>query len=251
MDAGWGSERTRCSRMRAVELATLGRSLAVTLGGLVIAMAAAPPASAHCGLYDPCQSLAFSNLTPPVDTDFVAGEPHPDWTMNAAPGLTGVEGRVSTSPETGPDGHTLSDLHEVRGAEFYFFESTTDERLYRTMAGVPHSWLPPGTYYWQIEAVGQASEYQTSIYTFAITPKLIPEPLPAPTPTSTPPPRGLRTRNRHHPLCQHGFVKARIGGKTKCLHSRESCSWRHRQQYRRYHFACVRRGKHYRLVRRR
>jgi hypothetical protein len=251
MDGGWRSARARCSPMRAVERATLGHSLALTIAGLAVAMAAAPPASAHCGRYDPCQSLAFSNLTPQVDTDFVAGEPHPDWTMNAAPGLASVEGRVSASPETGPDGHTLSDLHEVRGAEFYFFESTTDEGLYRTTAGVPASWLPPGTYYWQIEAVGPAGEYQTSIYTFDITPKLIPESLPTHAPTSTGPSRELRARSKHHPVCQHGFVKARMGGKTTCLHRGESCRWRYRRQYRRYHFACVRKGTHYRLVRRR
>ena len=115
--------------MRAVKPPTLGHSLAVTIAGLAVAMAAATPAGAHCGQNDPCQSLAFSNLTPPVDTDFVAGEPNPEWMMNAAPGLIGVEGRVSTSPETGPDGHTLSDLHEVRGERFYFLESTTNEEL--------------------------------------------------------------------------------------------------------------------------
>ena len=244
MDAGSGSARAGCSRMRAVKPPTLGHSLAVTIAGLAVAMAAATPAGAHCGQNDPCQSLAFSNLTPPVDTDFVAGEPNPEWMMNAAPGLIGVEGRVSTSPETGPDGHTLSDLHEVRGERFYFLESTTNEELYRTTTGVPHGWLAPGTYYWQIEAVRQASEYQTAVYSFEVAPKPIPEPLPTPTPTPTP-------RLKHPPACRRGFVNARVGGKAKCLHSGESCSWRHRQRYHRYHFACVRKGKHYRLVRRR
>jgi hypothetical protein len=53
------------------------------------------------------------------------------------------------------------------------------------------------------------------------------------------------------PSCRSGYTRARISHEPTCLHQGESCVWRYRQQYRRYHFACVRKGKHYRLVRRR
>jgi hypothetical protein len=42
-----------------------------------------------------------------------------------------------------------------------------------------------------------------------------------------------------------------INHRVRCLHAGEFCSWRFRRQYRRYHYACVRKGRHYRLVRRR
>jgi hypothetical protein len=51
--------------------------------------------------------------------------------------------------------------------------------------------------------------------------------------------------------CRSGYTWARISSHATCLHEGESCSWRYRRQYHRYHFACVRKGTHYRLVRRR
>jgi hypothetical protein len=51
--------------------------------------------------------------------------------------------------------------------------------------------------------------------------------------------------------CRSGYTRARISGQTTCLHQGELCSRRYRQRYRRYHFACVPKGTHYRLVRQR
>jgi hypothetical protein len=47
--------------------------------------------------------------------------------------------------------------------------------------------------------------------------------------------------------CPPGYVKAKIGGKTKCLHAGEYCSPRYQKQYRHYGFRCVWYGGAYRL----
>jgi hypothetical protein len=61
-------------------------------------------------------------------------------------------------------------------------------------------------------------------------------------PTVSPPLSPLR--------CPSGYTWARISSYATCLHQGGSCSLHHRLQYRRYHFACVRKGRHYKLVRR-
>jgi hypothetical protein len=154
--------------------------------------------------------------------------------------------RVSTSPETGTDGHTLSGLHEIPGANFYLYEETI-QGFYRTDLEEPERYLPQGIYYWQMES----GRYQTQIYSFVVTPKP-PTAQQSPNPTfSNSPGLASPETERQTPLrCHRGYTKAHIGGKAKCLHSGQSCSWRYRQQYRRYHFACVRKGRHFRLVRR-
>jgi hypothetical protein len=40
-----------------------------------------------------------------------------------------------------------------------------------------------------------------------------------------------------------------INHRVVCLHPGGSCSWRHRSQYRRYDYQCVKRGRKYRLIR--
>jgi hypothetical protein len=74
----------------------------------------------------------------------------------------------------------------------------------------------------------------------------------APSPTVPGPNSPTGSPPQSTPLrCRAGYARARISGQATCLHQGESCSWRNRHHYRRYHFACVRKGKHYRLVRRR
>ena len=68
-------------------------------------------------------------------------------------------------------------------------------------------------------------------------------PLPAQGPLPSPTKPTLR--------CRSGYTQARIGGHLTCLHAGESCIWRYRHQYKRYHYACVTRGRKFRLVRRR
>jgi hypothetical protein len=43
--------------------------------------------------------------------------------------------------------------------------------------------------------------------------------------------------------CSGSFVRARIGGVTKCLHAGEFCAKRYRRQYRRYGFTCAANGR--------
>jgi hypothetical protein len=47
--------------------------------------------------------------------------------------------------------------------------------------------------------------------------------------------------------CSAAFTHATIGGEQKCLHAGEYCSHAEGQQYRRYHFKCVRVNGVYRL----
>jgi hypothetical protein len=51
------------------------------------------------------------------------------------------------------------------------------------------------------------------------------------------------------PKCVGGSIAARIGGHSYCLHAGQQCSYHQRHQYLRYHLACVRRGRHYKLIR--
>jgi hypothetical protein len=232
--------------MSAVKIPVPRRWLVVLIAsalavGTSWSMATSPARATFC---NPCVNFSFSNLSPPIGTSFVYGEPHPEWTMNASTVLFPFV-RVSTSPETGTDGHTLSGLHEIPGADFYLIE--TNHGFYRTDREEPIRELPAGIYYWQMES----GRYQTQIYSFVVTAKP-PTPQPSPTPNLSNSPGKSPETERQTPLrCHRGYTKAHIAGKTMCLHSGGSCSLRFRKQYRRYHFACVRKGPHYKLVRRR
>ena len=163
--------------------------LAIIAALPVASIAVAPPAASayYCGdpnpLGEPCKELKIEALSPPIGSSFEEGQEEP-WVMIAAHGLQFVHVYVAFSPQTGSDGHTLSDLD--RAGEFFFFESTTDEGVYTSYEGPPRS-LGAGTYYWQMEA-GVVSEYQTPIYSFVVTPKPAPPSPPAAPPPASPPP---------------------------------------------------------------
>src|SRR5271169_4268351 len=112
----------------AAGLGVVARKLGLTCLALIflasIAVVAPPAATAYCGQYYPCYELEIEALSPPIGTSFEEGQEGP-WVMIAAHGLNFVHVNVSTSPQAGSDGHTLSDLY--RADSFYFFESGTDE----------------------------------------------------------------------------------------------------------------------------
>jgi hypothetical protein len=89
----------------------------------------------------------------------------------------------------------------------------------------------PGTYEWQASAIQRGNKAVSQVYSAIIRPSSRP---PHPSPASR---------------CGGGDTAATIGSKAKCLHAGQSCTWRYRGQYRRYHFACVKKGHRYRLVR--
>jgi hypothetical protein len=243
--------------MPAIKLPVPRRLLAV-LFATVLAIAAGSSlttSTATATYCERCENFTFSSLNPPIGTSFVEGEPHPLWTMNADPGFSFVVVRVSTSPETGTDGHTLSDLQEVHvGAPFYFNESETNRGFFRTNTEEPSRYLPQGTYYWQMEGLKEVLGYQTPIYSFVVTPKPeLVQPTPTPTHTPQPSPTPAFSNSPTSPETEHQTTPhcrtAHIGGKTRCLRSGQSCVWQYRKQYRRYHYACVRKGSKFRLVR--
>jgi hypothetical protein len=110
------------------------------------------------------------------------------------------------------------------------------------------SWAPhAGTYYWQIQAFcyincSEAHLYLSPVYTLAFAAPAPTEPAGRPRPVTTSSPRPIST-------CHRGSTRARIGGKVKCLHGGEVCARRYRHQYLRHHYACIRKGRAYRLVR--
>lgn len=164
-------------------------SIVAWLALFVAGIAVAPPAASayYCGdpnpLGEPCKELQIEALSPPIGSSFEEGQGGP-WVMIAAHGLRFVHIYVAFSPQTGSDGHALSDLD--RAGEFFFNESTTDEGVYTSYEGPPR--LGAGTYYWQMEA-GAVSEYQTPIYSFVVVPKaVLPSPAEAPPPASPPAP---------------------------------------------------------------
>jgi hypothetical protein len=124
--------------------------------------------------------------------------------------------RVSTWPETGTDGHTLSGLYEIPETDFYLYEGGTNQGFYRTAREEPIRYQPQGIYYWQMNS----GRYQTQIYSFVRHPQS-PTPQPSPNPTfSSSPGLASPETERQTPLrCHRGSTKAHIGGKTECLHS--------------------------------
>lgn len=96
-----------------------------------------------------------------------------------------------------------------------------------------HWWTDvPGAYEWQASAIQRGNKAVSQVYSYIIRPSSRP---PHPSPASR---------------CGGGDTAATIGSKAKCLHAGQSCAWRYRGQYRRYHFECVKTGHRYRLVRR-
>jgi hypothetical protein len=185
------NNREAIMRVRRIINAVRGNIVA-WLALFVASIAVAPPAaSAHCGQFNPCVELEIQALSPPIGSSFEEGNLGP-WVMIAPHGLGVVTVNVNTSPATGSDGRTLSDLYRAEyPSSFYFFESSTDEGVYTSYG--PSRYLKAGTYYWQMEAEyyhPPGVEYQTPIYSFVVTPKPAPPSPPAappPSPPSTPP----------------------------------------------------------------
>lgn len=155
-------------------------SVIAWLALFVASIAVAPSAaSAYCG-QAPCEELQIEALSPPIGSSFVEGQEGP-WVMIAPHGREFVHVNVDTSPQTGSDGHTLSDLYRAELGYFSFSESGTDEGVYTSQG--PSHYMKPGTYYWQMEAEKfnyspccSQVEYQTPIYSFVVTPKPAPPP---------------------------------------------------------------------------
>jgi hypothetical protein len=185
--------------------------------------------------------LPYSSLSPVGGASFVAQSQQGSPWMMTAPTRLQVFVRVSRTPAVGADGVTLSDLDMLD--YFAMAESTTDPGVYQGVSGAGLGlWADvPGTYYWQVQASGLyplSGPYVSPIFSIVIQapPSISPGGQSTPSPPST-------------QRCRSGYTSGRIGGQAKCLRAGESCVWRYRRQYRRYHFACVRKGRHYRLVR--
>jgi hypothetical protein len=270
-----------CAQQRVIKLPASRYSLAVSAMVLVVVALASPTAFAA---QPPIEPLPYTSFSPANETTIEArgyylpaGFEGITWWIKAIPGLEEVRGRISETPAVGIDGETLSDLDQVQEFSLSPFKSETNpmpelyESIRNFVGAVWDGWSThPGTYYWQIKAIKtntskiveveghpefEKQRYLTPIFSITVVPHVEPPPLPKPAPTpaptqtssSTPPGNSYL---EHSSRCHHGFVNARIGGKAKCLHSGAACSWRYRRQYLRYHYACVRKGHSYRLVRR-
>jgi hypothetical protein len=207
------------------------------LGSAVAVLAAALAVATSAAAAGPPEPLQYTSLSPPDGEHAVAQlEGGLPWTMTATPGLN-VSVALRDSRLLGADGLTLSDIPTARFDFFGLYESSTNPGYYQGVSNGgpnPNWWTAvPGTYYWQVQAGGIVPgagfrTYVSPIFTAVIT---APE-------------------EHKQPACSHGYTHARIGGSSKCLRAGQFCSWRYRRQYVRYHYACVRRGTHYRLVRR-
>jgi len=213
------------------------RRTAVALIAALAALAAPTARAAE----PPPEPLQYTSLTPASgERAVVQQQGGLPWTMTAKPGLWSVYVALKESPALGADGQTLSDVGFGRFDFFGLHESHTNPGTYQGVSNGgpnPNWWTAvPGTYYWQVQArwtdysgpVPQNHYYVTAIFTVQIVP---PE-------------------EERRPACASGYRQAQIGGKLKCLRSGQLCSWRYRHQYMRYHYACVRKGSRYRLVRR-
>ena len=181
------------------------------------------------------------------------------WSLRSIPELQNVWVFVTLTPATGTDGVHLSttDLKQwcvltpsVTDVGSYENHGCTDQYgLWTTVQR---------TYYWQIWAhkiTPPQREYLSPIFTITVgsttTPPL---PLEGQQPASGPTTRrSAPTTHRSAPTTPRpkcAGTRATIGGRSTCLRSGARCYARYRKQYARHHYACVRRGGRYRLVRR-
>ena len=175
---------------------------------------------------------------------------------------------VSTSPTLSGEG-----LQGALGRDSGFWPMSPEGSTWsiQPQGGLNYQWSP-GTYYWQAKRekcqvqppVCSELLVYSVVWRFTVEPTPPPEHAgpalrtsvqsgtPAPSQTEETPharatPPHTSGKAPTHPRC----VTARIAGHIKCLKPGEFCSWRYRQQYRRYHFACIPKGRYFRLVRQR
>jgi hypothetical protein len=219
------------------------------------ALNAAPSLAAATPAPEP---LPYTTVTPADGATLVAqgfyegGFAPIGWSLIAIAGLESVTVNIAATAGVGKDGKTLSNLDRLQG--LLLSESRANEGVYTGIdeAGVYSGWsTKPGTYYWQIEAETVAKRYLSPIFSLNVVPHTEPgsqaqaQPPPQPTPSGQPPSGSVR-----RPTCGHGYTRATFGGKVKCLRAGQSCSWRYRHQYLRYHLACMRKSHSFRLVHR-
>jgi hypothetical protein len=231
------------------------RSLALGKRGIAASVAAAAIAAsvhtgvAHAGI-EPLPIASYSPINGAVIPARPTGFGASSWSLTSIPLLQGVWVLVTRTPATGTDGLHLSDTDLEQFCELH--ASATDVGVYQVNGCTNQQGLwttVPGTYYWQIRAawnqyVGSElvfREYLSPIFAIGVA-------YPTPPPVVEPPPMETPPQTAPRPSCNGKY--ATIGGHGTCLHSGAPCSQRYNRQYSRYHYACVRRGRHYRLVRR-
>ena len=181
------------------------------------------------------------------------------WSLRSIPELQNVWVFVTLTPATGTDGVHLSTTNEKQFC--VLTPSLTDVGVYqnRSCTNQYGAWTTvPGTYYWQIRAASitpSQREYVSPIFTITVGSSTPPPPsLGGQQPASAPPTRrSAPTTRRSAPTTSRlrcAGTRATIGGRSTCLRSGARCYVRYRKQYARHHYACVRRGGRYRLVRR-
>jgi hypothetical protein len=232
----------------------------VSVGGSKVRLAAClATAAAAVSVHAPAASAApeplpITSMSPEngaLISPLPPGYGESSWSVTVSPiplpGALEVSVIVTLTPKTGTDGVHLSDTDLEQLCQLN--PSGTDIGVYQIRGCTNNShaqWTTiPGTYYWQFwgsmyifSPCCEHREYVSPIFTITVgypppPPMESPSPQPAPAPS--------------HPKCVGRYAK--IGGRTTCLHSGATCYWRYRHQYTHYHYACVRRGSHYRLVR--
>jgi hypothetical protein len=129
----------------------MGRLGGGVVGALTCALAASAITAAPAAAAEP---LPFTSMTPDdgaiVAQTATAGI---QWYLTGGPaGAYGIYVRVSSTPDVGTDGQTLSDLHALD--YFALARSSTDLGVFRGVSNAgPTRWPNyPGTYYWQASA---------------------------------------------------------------------------------------------------
>ncbi len=238
------TEVTRRPMMRLLALLTTAVAL-----NAAPALAAAKPAP---------EPLPYTSVTPANGATMLAqgiyegGFEPIRWTLVSIAGLNSVSVNIAATATVGKDGKTLSNVDRLQG--LLLSETGANEGVYTGIdeAGVYSGWsTKPGTYYWQIEAETAAKRYLSPIFSLNVVPHTEPG-SPAPPPSQLQPtPSGQPSSGPvRQATCGHGYTRASIGGRVKCLRAGQSCTWRYRHQYLRYHLACVRKSHAFRLVRR-
>jgi hypothetical protein len=131
------------------------RSMSRLGGGVVRALACALAVSAIMGTAAAAaEPLPFVSLTPEDGAVLTqTAGPGIQWYMTGGPkDAYGIYVRVSSTPDVGTDGQTLSDLHTLD--YFVLGRSSTDVGVFRGVSNAgPTRWPNyPGTYYWQASA---------------------------------------------------------------------------------------------------
>lgn len=223
------------------------RAVVLALYSAVAALSVAPVSVVRAEVWEPFPAAT----TTPANGATIAASEHPvPWTVHTVSGMDQIAVELRSASASTERGYDYFILRETTSGVYEGVSHDGDEGDEGDSVDVPWWNDTPGTYEWSMQAnlVSEGSLHFYRSPVFVLTVQAAPPSTPlAPTATKESAPRAPAVT--HGLRCGRGFTPARIDGRLECLRAGELCAWRYRRQYPRYHYACVRRGRYFRLER--